>query len=264
MAMQIVPVSNKRYFNGATQNSYGAIVPFTAGTGANKKRITTPYYGKSMIINPNNRKRKRNITINSHFNTRSNPVYPKPEVKFSDTVFGTIAAPLAIDAAGITPISLNNIGIGSLATNRLGMQISSKSVFFNITFQLGAAPTTCAIRHMLVWDRQSNGALPTVAQVLQDASTPMTSPLNLLNRSRFYVLVDERMILSAQGDNIIYTTGFRKVNQVSTFDPVAVPTSNQPYTGNLVVLMWSNIQAGAAANTKPTYVGYWRFRYMDN
>lgn len=263
MAMQIVPSSNnKRYFN-QLQPSYGSIVPYTAPSGIAKKRITTPYYGKSMIVNPSNRRRKR-VTINSQFNTRSNPVYPKPEVKFSDTVFGTIAAPLPIDSSGIVPISLNNIGIGSLATNRLGMQISSKSVFFNITFQLGTVPTTCALRHMLVWDRQSNGVLPTGPQVLQDANTPLTSPLNLLNRNRFFVLVDERMILSAQGDNIIYTTGFRKVNQVSTFDPVLNPTSNQPYTGNLVVLMWSNIPAGAAANTKPTYVGYWRFRYMDN
>lgn len=261
-AMQIVPASNKRYFN-QLQPSYGAIVPYTAPSQVAKRRSTNKYYGSSGVINTN-RRRKRGMSINSTFNTRSASVYPRPEVKFSDTVFGTIAAPLPIDAGGIVPISLNNIGIGSLATNRLGMQISSKSVFFNITFQLGAAPTTCALRHMLVWDRQSNGALPTAAMVLQDPTTPLTSPLNMLNKSRFFVLVDERMILSAQGDNIIYTTGFRKVNQVSTFDPSATPTSNQPYTGNLVVLMWSNIPTGATANTKPTYVGYWRFRYMDN
>lgn len=192
-------------------------------------------------------------------NTASNPTYPKPEVKYSDTIFGTIAAPIPVPSAGITPISLNNIGIGSGALNRVGTQITSKSVFWSLVFNFGTATAPIAIRHIIVWDRQSNGALPAYADLFAQPTLAITSPLNLTNRARFVVIADERITLSPQGDNIRYVSGFRKINQTSTFDVTGV---NFPYTGNLVVFIASD-EPSTSSTTVPGYYGTWRFRYID-
>lgn len=199
----------------------------------------------------------------SYTSTSSNPVYPRPEVKFSDTTFGTIAAPIAIPSAGITPISLNNIGFAATPSGRIGTQICNKSLYYSLIFNFGTATAPIAIRHVVVWDRQANGLAPALsnyADVFLDTTKIITSPLNLGNRARFVVIVDERITLSPQGENIRYVTGFRKINQTSTFQDTGA--TNFPYTGNLLVLMASD-EPSSTPTTNPGYYGYWRLRYLD-
>lgn len=197
----------------------------------------------------------------SYTSTQSNPVYPRPEVKFSDTVQGSIAAGIAIPSTGIVPICLNDIGFTATPVGRIGAQICCKSVFYNLVFNFGTGTAPIAIRHVLVWDRQSNGQTPAVGYYSDIFSFPtqmITSPLNLGNRQRFVVLVDERITLSPQGDNIRYVTGFRKINQTTTYQDTGV--NNFPFTGSLIYLMASDEPTGT---TIPTYYGTYRLRYLD-
>lgn len=207
------------------------------------------------------RYKRRRSTRNkwSAFNTYTNPVYPRPEVKYTDTTQGTLLAPLPITSAGITPLSLNNVGMSAPPINRIGAQIATKSIYYNLVFNFGASTVPIVIRHVLVWDRQSNGVLPAYADVFSATGLLITSPLQLTNRNRFVILADDRLTLSPQGDNIRFLTGYRKINQLTTFEPTG--TNNMPYTGNLVVMMVSD--EPTTGTTQPTYYGTWRCRFID-
>lgn len=240
--MQIVPTNSSNY------------VSRNPSSGGWTQRMST--------YRSNSRRRRGYRSYRSAFNvynTNTNPVYPRPEVKYTDTNMGAIGAGMPISSTGITPLSLNNVGTGSLVGNRVGTQISTKSIYYSLVFNFGTATQPIAIRHVLLWDRQSNGALPAYTDVF--ATTPIiTSPLNLTNRNRFVILADERITMSPQGDNIRYVTGFRKINQLSTFEPTG--TNNMPFTGNLVVMLASDEPSAVPANV-PSYYGTWRCRYQD-
>lgn len=201
----------------------------------------------------NRRRSKWSIT-----NTRTNPVYPRPEVKFLDTQLGTPAAPLAITNAGSAIQSLNTLTIGANNGNRLGNQVAMKSVYYQFVINFGGTQDPIVVRHLLIWDKQSNGAAAALADVLQFSAVGVVSPLNLSNRERFVVLSDDRVTLSPQGENIRFISDFRRINQKSTFTST---TATIPTTGNLFFFMVSDEPLGATA---PTYYGTWRVRYIDN
>lgn len=94
--------------------------------------------------------------------------------------------------ASITPINcLSAIPLGTTANNRVGRRIHAKSLY--ITGRVFAQTNlvgTAAFRMVVFQDKQPNGALPTVTQVLE--SDHILSPLNLGNAKRFKVLADER------------------------------------------------------------------------
>lgn len=193
------------------------------------------------------------------YKTRTNSVYPKPEVKYNDVTLGTIIAPIAIPNTGTAMTALMQIGMDSEPFNRIGAQVAVKSVYYQCVFNFGTTTAAIAIRHCLVWDRQSNGVNPSAADVFGVPSLLLTSPLNLTNRQRFVMLADDRFTLSPNGDQIRIINGFRKINQQSTWEPTG--TNNIPYTGNLLLWFTSDEATGATA---PTVYGTWRIRYIDN
>lgn len=187
----------------------------------------------------------------------TNPVYPRPEVKSIDINIPSTP----IDNAGTLATSLGSIIGGTNLSQRIGNQISVKSVYYQYVLNFGTGPVPNAVRHLLVWDRQPNSILPPVTSVL--ASFPagadlLTSPMNLTNRDRFVVLVDERTTLSPNGDQIRICSGFRKINQRSTF---ATSAATLPSTGLFVSYFVSDETVLA---NEPLVYGTWRLRYIDN
>lgn len=226
-------------------------------------RVWTPGGRNSSYASSRSYRRSYRQGYNSKwraFSTRTDPVYPKPEVKYTDTTMGVIGAGIPITSGGTTPLSLNNVGMSAPPINRIGAQIATKSVYYNLVFNFGTATAPIAIRHLIVWDRQSNGLLPALTDVLSASGLLITSPFNLTNRNRFVILVDERHTLSPQGDNIRITTGYRKINQLTTYEPTG--TNNMPFTGNLVVWLISD-EPTASTTTQPGYYGTWRVRFLD-
>ncbi|MDG0901972.1 capsid/nuclear shuttle family protein [Pseudomonas sp. L01] len=99
---------------------------------------------------------------------------------------------------------LNLIRAGSSFFNRIGRRVELK----NITFSAAVAPlrtsttsTSEYIRIIVVYDRQTNGANPAIADVLQSVdqaganTTTSFSGINLNNRDRFRIFIDERITL---------------------------------------------------------------------
>lgn len=103
------------------------------------------------------------------------------------------------DAAGVVT-GLNLVQIGSSFFNRIGRRIRMKSVqiFGDIIPNPAATATFSAetIRSVIVYDRQTNGAYPALADIFEDTdqnganTTNELSGINLNNRERFAILMD--------------------------------------------------------------------------
>jgi len=99
------------------------------------------------------------------------------EVKALVTSSGTAApggAALACNSTG-SIIPLNLIVAGSSFFNRVGRKIEMKSVLFEANIAPLAAARSCVsdtLRILIVYDRQPNGANPTIANILQDTDQP--------------------------------------------------------------------------------------------
>lgn len=196
----------------------------------------------------------------SAINSRTNPVYPRPEVKNLDYPLGNAATPASITDTG-TPICINIITNGTSDGQRIGRSVATKSVYWNYVLNFGTGEVPNAIRHMLIWDRQSNGNAPATTDILQQTGTAqlITCPLNLDNKQRFVILADERLTLSPQGDQIRLCSGYRSINQKSTWDNDTL--DNIPSTGSLLLLFLSD---EATTENQPTFYGTWRMRFLDN
>lgn len=106
------------------------------------------------------------------------------EVKFIDSVSG-------VGSVGPTGgvALINGIIQGDDYNQREGRKVTWTSLLFRGTiFSNNSSDVGDVIRVMVVWDNQSNGALPAVGDVLQ--TVDYHSPMNLNNRDRFMVLCD--------------------------------------------------------------------------
>lgn len=208
----------------------------------------------SYDVRRNRRKGYRKFQNRSSY---TRPVYPRPEVKFKDFVFGQLGALGSIDSAGSALNIINTISQGTSAGTRIGQQVATKSVYYQYVFNIGSVTAPIVIRHMLIWDKQPNGVVAVPADILSNTTSMVVSPNNLQNRDRFVTLADERLTLSPNGDQIKNLVGFRNINQLATYpDATATPT-----TGALLFFFVSDEAAGTSA---PTCYCTWRLRYIDN
>lgn len=141
------------------------------------------------------------------------------EIKSLDT----IAPNAGVTQAGFTCnataslVVLNPVTIGSSMWNRVGRKISLKSIRIRGQFlQTGHNDMQSGqyARLTLIYDKQPNGALPSISDVFQDQvnsasdshATYPNSGVNLNNRDRFEVIADEQWYLSG-GNQSTSTAG---------------------------------------------------------
>lgn len=120
----------------------------------------------------------------------------KPELKRMDTG-------LSNTQISTTPliIALNLMHQGTDDNNRIGKEVSLHSLKFNGGIVLSAVRdnTFDHLRYMLIYDRQPNGLLPTIGDILKTidlngaTSTDVFSHKNEDNRDRFLFLRDQRI-----------------------------------------------------------------------
>lgn len=255
MAM-ILYQNRKRLYSGTTSNSgYSrSIRPYTGPTAMMRG------YARGNALSQPSRGYRRGRGYRDPFsvtqNTRTHPVYPRPEVKWIDVTVGTAGSPLSIDNAGTANQNINSIPAGTGTSQRIGNQIALKSVYYQYVLNFGTGAVPNVIRHILYWDRQSDIGLSAGSDLLSPSSGYVTAPMNLENRNRFVILADDRLTLSPNGDQIRIIDGFRKINQLTNYNT----TNPLPQNGALNVLFCSD--ESTAAN-EPTVYGTWRVRYID-
>lgn len=161
-----------------------------------------------------------------------NPIYPKPEVKFID--FSSVST--SVDSAGLVfQIPLNDIPQGIDGSDRIGQSVSIKNCGYRVNIDqaiTGALPST--VRIMLIWDKQPNGAVPAVTDVLQTAN--FNSFLNTSYRERFTVLRNDYISLSPEGSQTVFIERFVKINMLAQYTDGALPTP--PAVANTTGALW--------------------------
>lgn len=152
----------------------------------------------------------------------------KGEVKSIDGVGGnTNALTSGLNATGLVR-AINLVAVGSSFFNRIGRKVEMKSLHLTGSIvPTGNAATADYGRILVVYDRQTNGALPVISDILQGtdclgaSATSNFSNVNLNNRERFLILADHRIFLPgvlATGINAAYTDSAQPVaNNVNRF-----------------------------------------------
>lgn len=121
------------------------------------------------------------------------------EIKFYDQQYLDNPIP----SAGVIKF-IPGIGQGAGESSRIGrsvtlVHIDMKVLFFlNKVEKLANVPVPDHIRMMLIVDKQANGALPALTDILENAGSEL-SFLNLANSSRFTVLLDRLDTLNLSG-----------------------------------------------------------------
>lgn len=110
------------------------------------------------------------------------------ELKFIDTV--PSADPVIASDTFSAGTVLNTCIAGPLATNRIGRKIKMENLFIRWGNTLAATSVGGSpLRILIVYDRQTNIALPAITSILLTDS--FYSPMNLSNRDRYLILMDK-------------------------------------------------------------------------
>lgn len=187
--------------------------------------------------------------------------------KFSQHFFDTTVAATTVAAAGtVLSPSLCLMQVGTAENSRVGnrVKITSIHVRGEITLPPSAvAAVTEQVRIMVVLDRQSNGAAPTIVQIL--ASADFRSFNNMDNKGRFQTLAEEVVQMN-------YQTGVNATPAWAAFGAVlnmnkkglGIGIQYGASTGAVTDLRTNNIAIVAISSAGAATVGYIaRVRYED-
>lgn len=148
----------------------------------------------------------------------------RPELKVLDNRFAG-----NFNQGGGTGIYCTNLlGQGTDFTNRIGRKIITKSILLRVAIYPNLANPTSdgdIVRVMLLYDTQSNGALPTYTTILASPTAAYIQPINLNNRDRFRVLSDSHYAVEAfDAASSALTTGAPKPRLLRLYKKVNLET----------------------------------------
>lgn len=146
--------------------------------------------------------------------------------------------------------AVNLIQAGSSFFNRVGRKIELKSFTFKgIVFPVRTQTNEHLARIILLYDRQTNGALPAVADILQTTdqtganTTTSYSGINMNYRDRFLILRDIKLALPSVTDTGGVTTNLGAIDGVT-------PTTNISFHVKL-----KNLVTQYRADSSPSVIG---------
>lgn len=155
--------------------------------------------------------------------------------------------------------ALTNVAQGDTTNERDGNQMKITRNLLRYSVVGGPADDTL-IRVMLVLDKQTNGALYAISDLLQDTSVTdiIISPLNLDNKFRFRVLYDRVHSLSSEGKNSINVSKMFKMGLRIRFD------ANDQMITDLTSYSLSFVAVANQATNTPNLTLFNRVRFVDN
>lgn len=172
----------------------------------------------------------------------------RPELKYSDTAISA-----AVNTTG--SVSLLHVPVlGTDYTNRIGRKTVIKSVFLRgLLSRDNTTPSalSCQCRMILVLDKQPNGATPSIADILVNATS--YAQLNPNNRDRFRVIRDEVWVLGPNGVGGTNTFASPNSFSVETYVKLSIPVIFNGANGgtaadinsNALYLVWiGNLASG--------------------
>ena len=160
------------------------------------------------------------------------------EIEFANN---SAANPVGSNFAGRTGqpgILLNNVTLGTDATQRIGRKIQIKSFRVQVNASLDPAVNgtqiadgadfdtamspvglSQTVRLVVVWDKQANGVQAMSTDVFVDMNgwNGSTSHMQLNNRDRFVILADERKTIGPAGNNAVSFDIYKECDLTTIF-----------------------------------------------
>lgn len=216
---------------------------------------------------------------------------PIPEIKVVD--YSNQYFPLQFDSVFGDIRLINAINNGTAFYERIGNRIAMKSLHLTGFIERNVSNTMASnedyLRVMIVYDRQPNGALPVITDILQDVDAVGNtynfglSGINMDNRNRFKMIIDERIHvppLGINGANPAYTgyspdinysnNGGFKINRfiklnnlVTHYNPTFFGDEQDITTGTLMIIgmCYNNTLADDSVGWQFTFTC--RLKYSD-
>lgn len=171
----------------------------------------------------------------------------------------SIAASPCDTTGGVT--LLNGLARGDDINQRNGREVLLKSIEIRLRNLVTAGTgTEQTHRVCIVYDRQSNGAAPTIADIL--SAPNVLYPRNLENRRRFKILYDRAFTLNATGEpgGERFHKFYRRLAHPVTFNTGNAGTIADITMGSLYLITMGTNAPGATAGI---CTGRCRVRYED-
>lgn len=181
-----------------------------------------------------------------------------PERKNIDTLV-TTAFPFNTTTATIT--LLNGVDDGIVPTSRIGRKITMDSITWKCDVRMAATTTgASALRYLIVFDKQPNGATATATDILNFDS--ITGLMNLANSKRFVVISDKTYNgIGTAGPQSMFDSNYVKLNLETEFNDNSTATITSITTGAVLLLQW---QDGGLQVATPFNSLVSRVRFTDN
>lgn len=173
----------------------------------------------------------------------------------------TGALSMVLDSTGQVDV-LNTMARGTDINERVGRQVNIKSIEIKaVSKSTAATGTRQECLTMLVWDKDPDGVLGTIASMLNTVN--VNSARNLSNRDRFVVLKSWRYIIypDTLPNNSRTLRYYRKRNLQTTYNAGNAGTIADIQKGALYLVTLGENVAGVTAGAM-TY--QCRIRYLDN
>lgn len=202
-----------------------------------------------------------------------NPNHPRPQLNYIDNFQSSVNPANYVSDLGDIFL-FNQLLSGNGQGQMTGNKVSCKGIYWYFVTELSTlteTPPSCVIRWMLFWDKQADGKLADITDLLGPESSSVlqdniAEPPSFMNRERFIVLHDESVALCKNGQDKYVFQGYKEINMESKYD---VDNDGFPTTGALVGLIVSDISVLDDPPTPPAlncpiYFGTWRTYYYNN
>ncbi len=168
------------------------------------------------------------------------------------------------DGAGVI-IQLNNVQIGDTNITREGNMILVKHISVELMLKINASASSSQIRVLLIRDKQTNGALYGVDDVLQSIAnlTGLISPLDIDFKARFTILHDRIYILNRPGVSAVVSN----VRHVKFNKRQNIKLRYDTDIGDITDLQsnsYSLLLIGSEITNAPTFDHFVRTKFIDN
>lgn len=205
------------------------------------------------------RRRSSGVSSVSVFQAPAKAMPEKKSLDVTSTLTPTGAAPTGLQL-------LNGVGPGTDINQHIGRTVTLKSLYW--IWQGNVAATTAggsAYRLLIVYDKESEGAAPTIATGAKSdilATNAIYGMNNLDNRDRFVTLVDEMVeCIGTGGPQSFLRKGYRKISMPMVFNSTGDATVNSIQTGGVWAFAF---QGGTAITAAPVTTLQTRLRFVDN
>lgn len=176
------------------------------------------------------------------------------EIKNHDVQLASVAI---TDTPLITQLS--NIAQGDTTNTRDGAQAKMLGVNVNYILTRSTNAEATAVRVMLVIDKQTNQAIYTAADLLEDVTSidNVVSPRNLDNLHRFQILYDKVHVLTTNTTQIVVRKYFTK-QLLLRYD------GSTPSIADLTQNSLSILLVATQVTNDPSIAAFFRVRFVDN